>query len=403
MKAAAAEHVLRALARERLDTLTKEELVAAFHDDGLFDLEGVAEHVLKRMTHDLDLERDEPRLIDFAALATRTAPERARDIVHPVLEMPFTLDGVEYGHEDLRRFDGAPLLFVPVPSDASLRLQVFREREAAIIAGYLQARQMMGLIGIRDFQSPPISGQPSWPPPAPPFPGEPGYVYPPWGCGGTSGIPCGKPPQEPPPPPPPPPPPRPFPSTWNQVEMFDSGLYTGNWFWLARDYMWTDLTRVSRGGLFGGDWNRRDLLAVIRPTRWCLSADARHSVDRACVARAPRRAPYVSVYPMDALQQAERSSVWVCRACASARSGARRGASAYGTLRARVAMVHLSWCPMVVAQCGDDWSGGRLRAGLGPVAGEVGLAGQGGPAEDGGEFCCLGSLALPFGLNGREY
>jgi hypothetical protein len=65
------------------------------------------------------------------------------------------------------------------------------------------------------------------------------------------------------------------------------------------------------------------------------------------------------------------------------------------------------WCPMVVARCGDDWlevwSGGWMRTGLGPAAGEVGLAGQGGPAEDGGEFCRLGSLAFPFGLDGREY
>ena len=61
----------------------------------------------------------------------------------------------------------------------------------------------------------------------------------------------------------------------------------------------------------------------------------------------------------------------------------------------------------VQARRGNDWlevwSGGWLRAGLGPVAGEVGLAGQGGLAEDGGEFCCLGSLAFPFGLDGREY
>jgi hypothetical protein len=37
------------------------------------------------------------------------------------------------------------------------------------------------------------------------------------------------------------------------------------------------------------------------------------------------------------------------------------------------------------------------------VAAEVGLAGQGGSAEDGGEFCGLGSLAFPFGLDGREH
>src|SRR4029077_11072745 len=36
-------------------------------------------------------------------------------------------------------------------------------------------------------------------------------------------------------------------------------------------------------------------------------------------------------------------------------------------------------------------------------AGEVGPTGQGSPAEDGGEFCCLGSLAFPFRLDGREH
>ena len=37
--------------------------------------------------------------------------------------------------------------------------------------------------------------------------------------------------------------------------MFDDADYTGNWVWLAKGYMWNDLTRVSRGGWFGGDWN----------------------------------------------------------------------------------------------------------------------------------------------------
>src|SRR5215470_13450122 len=40
-------------------------------------------------------------------------------------------------------------------------------------------------------------------------------------------------------------------------------------------------------------------------------------------------------------------------------------------------------------------------AGLSPVAGEVGLAGQGGPTEDGGECCCLSSLAVPFWTGGN--
>jgi hypothetical protein len=37
--------------------------------------------------------------------------------------------------------------------------------------------------------------------------------------------------------------------------MFDDTDYSGNWFWLSKGYMWKDLTRVSRGGFFGGDWN----------------------------------------------------------------------------------------------------------------------------------------------------
>src|SRR5947209_2251810 len=49
------------------------------------------------------------------------------------------------------------------------------------------------------------------------------------------------------------------------------------------------------------------------------------------------------------------------------------------------------------------WSGGWLQADLALMAGEVELSGQGGLAEDGGEFCCLGSLSVPFGLDGRKH
>ncbi|WP_292670312.1 hypothetical protein, partial [Mesorhizobium sp.] len=45
------------------------------------------------------------------------------------------------------------------------------------------------------------------------------------------------------------------PITWNQIQMFDGGAYSGNWFWLAKGFMYADLTGVSRGGWFGGDWN----------------------------------------------------------------------------------------------------------------------------------------------------
>ena len=37
--------------------------------------------------------------------------------------------------------------------------------------------------------------------------------------------------------------------------MFDDANYSGNWFWLDVGYHWNDLTEVSRGEWFGGDWN----------------------------------------------------------------------------------------------------------------------------------------------------
>ena len=87
--------------------------------------------------------------------------------------------------------------------------------------------------------------------------------------------------------------------------MFDSGLYTGNWFWLARDYMWTDLTRVSRGGLFGGDWND-EIFSLSSTNTWCLYAE-HINFGGSRLLLAPNR-PIENLYPMGFSNRI--SSVW---------------------------------------------------------------------------------------------
>jgi hypothetical protein len=235
------------LHKERIDNLTKEALVKAFNDDGIFDLEGIAENMLKQIKNDIEIQQTEPRLIDFAPLGKRTPKDLASSIIHVAPEVPFVLDGIAYEPEDIRRFDGKALIFIPiVATDGSTWLQVFHEEIGAVIASYFQVRQLAALINPSDFQFP---GPQTPPPPGTPTP-PPVLV----GCGYPGLPPCGQSQQPPPGPTPPPREPNP-PVTWGQVQMFDDADYQGNWFWLAKGYMWKDLTRVSRGGWFGGEWN----------------------------------------------------------------------------------------------------------------------------------------------------
>lgn len=253
MKTEKVNYVLHALHEERINNLTREELVKAFNDDGIFDLEGIAENMLKRIKKDIEIQKTEPRLIDFTPLGKRTPQEVTSTIVHAVPEVPFVLDGVAYDPEDIRRFDGQALVFIPiVAADGSTWLQLFHENIEEVIASYFQVRQLAALINPNDFSIPglPPPTPPGTPPGQPPPPGYPPLV----GCGAPGLPPCGQSQQPPPGPTPPPREPNP-PVTWGQVQMFDDADYAGNWLWLAKGYMWKDLTRVSRGGWFGGDWN----------------------------------------------------------------------------------------------------------------------------------------------------
>jgi hypothetical protein len=244
-------YVLGALSKERIDSLTKEALVKAFNDDGIVDLEGIAEYMLKRIKKDLEIEKTEPRLVDFAPLGKRTPQNVASSIVHSAPEVPFVLDGIVYDPDHINHFDGEALLFIPtVAADGSPGLQVFHDEIGAVVAGYFQVRQLATLLNPNDFSIPGL------PPPTPPGTPPGGPTPPPVlvGCGSPGLPPCGQ--SQPPPQGPTPPPREPNPPvTWGQVQMFEDADYTGNWFWLAKGYTWMDLTRVSRGGWFGGDWN----------------------------------------------------------------------------------------------------------------------------------------------------
>jgi len=205
--------------------------------------------MLKRIQKDAAIQKIEPHAIDFAPLAKLTPQDVARAITHVVPRIPFILDGVAFEPKDISRFNGRALIFTPlVQPDGSTGLQVFHDEVRPILAGYLQTRQIASLLFPNDF--PPIPGPPIPGPPNPPGTPSGQHDYPPLvGCGGITGIACGQ-SQQPSVPTPPL-----VPGTFGQVQMFDDSNYSGNWFWLAKSYMWNDLTRVSRGGFFGGDWN----------------------------------------------------------------------------------------------------------------------------------------------------
>src|SRR6266849_6110544 len=102
MKIDNVHNVLQALHKDRINTVTKEALVRAFNDDGIFHLEDVAEHMLKRVKEDIEIQKTEPHIIDFAALRKRTPQDVARSIIHVAPEVPFILDGVAFDPEDIR-------------------------------------------------------------------------------------------------------------------------------------------------------------------------------------------------------------------------------------------------------------------------------------------------------------
>lgn len=250
MKTEKANHVLQVLHKERINNLTKEALVKAFNDDKIFDLEGIAEQMLKRIKKDIDIQKTEPNTGDFAFLSKRTSQEVAHSIVHAVPEVPFVLDGITYDPTEIKRFNGQALLSMPViAADGTTFLQVFHEEIGAVVAGYFQMRRIAALINFNDFPIPGVSTPPAGTPPGTSPPPDGTIV----GCGGITGIACGQ-PTQPPTQPPAHREPNP-PVMFGSVQMFDDADYQGNWFWLAKGYMWQDLTSVSRGGFFGGDWN----------------------------------------------------------------------------------------------------------------------------------------------------
>lgn len=239
--------VLASLHDHRLSPPTRQALVQAFQDDGIDDLEGAAEYLLHQLSHDTELRRARPSRVHMAPLARPTPPEVARRIRHGIPEVAFQLNGDLYDPQDISRFDGQALLFVPVTAAGGLSLQVFGEEVGAVLANYFQLRQIQTLLNPTDFNIPGVPPQnppgtpPGFPPQGPPYvplnpPGTPPNPNP-----GSNPPPVH---HEPAPP-----------VTWNQVQMFSDADYQGDWFWLARGYMWQDLTRVGRGGLFGGDWN----------------------------------------------------------------------------------------------------------------------------------------------------
>lgn len=260
-------HVLDALSRDRISDLTKESLIKAFHDDGISDLEMLAGKVVKQAKRDLDVSKTEPVGATIDSILSIKGEVSDDRIVHRPPKIPFTVGQTLYDPDDIRRFDGKPLLFFPgtsAPEKPTLR--VFTADALPVVTSYLQMRAVANALHIADFGTGPYV--PTSPPAGtPPGTGGNSGYQPIVGCGGLTGTPCGgdgssSSPSAPSPPPAPSPP-----FTTDQVQMFDDANWSGNWFWLAKGYIWWDLTRVSRGGWFGGDWN--DEISSLSATNTC--------------------------------------------------------------------------------------------------------------------------------------
>jgi hypothetical protein len=229
--------VLLTLSPDRLDKITERELVQAFHDDGIVDLESLAERILKAAKEQRDSQSKELHPIVLEEVSRRTSPEVAANIHHATPEVPVVLDGVEYDPQDIQRLDGQALHFVLVNERTDRKyLHAFRDEAKPTIAMYLYMRRIASIVDPANW--PPPS---AWPPPQNPY-------IPGGGCGFMGAEPCHRSGDRPQPPPPPP-------FTSGQIQMFEHVGYQGNWFWLSMGFMWTDLRQVKRGGVFGGDWN----------------------------------------------------------------------------------------------------------------------------------------------------
>lgn len=192
--------LLLAPSADRLGKIGKKELVQAFQDEGIVDIETLVARIVEVAHESTERLSKELKPINLDLAARRTLPDIAKNTYHVAPAVPVIVDSIEYDPKDIGRFNGEALHFVLVNGHKDSKyLHALRDEAKPIIATYLYTRRVASIVTPLDW--PPAPG---WPPP-PPVWGDGGR------CGWMGAQDCLNRPD----------PPKPPPHTPGQIQMFD--------------------------------------------------------------------------------------------------------------------------------------------------------------------------------------
>lgn len=121
------------------DTPTKADVLASLEAAGIRSMDDLAEQLRRKARDDADPAAGAPAPIDVEALRRPLADAPEAGLEHPVPPVPFLHRGVEHDPEDIRRFDGTNLAYVPIrTASGGTGLQVLDDVPA--VRGWLERR-----------------------------------------------------------------------------------------------------------------------------------------------------------------------------------------------------------------------------------------------------------------------
>lgn len=158
-----AENLTTLLMRSNYDDLSPETLLAAFQAEGVRSLEDLTQ----RMTQELQRSDARPQPIPYESLFTTPTPrEIVERIEHSVPEVPIVVDGVTYDPQDITRFNGQEIGYIPQNGGSSLLLLTDRSVWAPFVRSAMLARSLASAVeryeyGGFQWNSPPENAQPA--------------------------------------------------------------------------------------------------------------------------------------------------------------------------------------------------------------------------------------------------
>jgi hypothetical protein len=151
---AKAEKVNTIILRSNFKDLTPETLLESFKAEGIRSLEDLA----RRFTTALRDPEGLPQPIPYEELFARPTP---RDVVaaikHPVPQIPFIVDGVEHDPEDIVRYNGQELAYIPQKGGTELLLLKDKSVWGPLVQTALLSRAVSTALLPHDYPSSPRS------------------------------------------------------------------------------------------------------------------------------------------------------------------------------------------------------------------------------------------------------